>query len=352
MLIYWFLPIILLFGIVTSYEDVKFGKIRNKWIILALAYSIAANIVLFSLKYYDADYLTKFLINSLLSLAAGFLIWHLNLWTAGDAKLFFAFTTLMPIYKPYSYFFFISFLSNAFIPISIVFFIYMLFKTTAEKKLFYFKKTFNAKTIFDIILFIFGFLWIIISVFDLIGLRSNILLSLFAVFLMYYFIERILKIKILYISLLMSLLRLIFDSSVYSLEFIGEFAMLALLFLIIRIFLFSMGSGHFAREVKFTELKEGMIPAETIFKSKGKYFKSPVAFSIIGLAKRKNIGKLLFKNSAKGLGKKEIRILQSLQGKSPLNSLKVQTTMPFDPFIFLGAILTIVFHGNFIGALV
>src|SRR3989338_1553353 len=170
MLIYWFIPMILLLGIVTSYEDIKIGKIRNKWIILALAYSIAANIALFSLKYYDADYLTKFLINSLLSLAVGFLIWHLNLWSAADAKLFFAFTALMPIYKPYSYFFFISFLSNAFIPISIVFFMYMLFKTTTKKKLFYFKKTFNAKTIFDIIFFIFGFLWIITSMFDLIGL--------------------------------------------------------------------------------------------------------------------------------------------------------------------------------------
>lgn len=348
MLIYWLLPMILFLGIVTSYEDIKFGKIRNKWIILALIYSIAANIALFSLKYYDADYLAKLLINSLLSLAVCFLIWHLNLWTAGDAKLFFAFTALMPIYEPYSYFFFISFLSNAFIPISIVLFMHILLKTTAKEKLFYFKKAFSAKAVFKIILFIFGFLWVISSVFGFIGLRSNILLSLFAVFSVHYFIERILKIETFYIGLLMSLLRLIFDSSVYSLKFVGEFLMLALLFLIIRVFLLSMGSGHFAREVKFAELKEGMIPAEAIFKSRGKYFKSPAAFSIIGLAKGKNTGKFLFKNPARGLGKKEIKILRSLQGKSPFNTLKVQTTMPFGPFIFLGAVLTIVFHGSFI----
>src|SRR3989344_1582745 len=220
MLIYWFLPMILLLGIVTSYEDIKFGKIRNKWIILALAYSIAANIALFSLKYYDTDYLINFLVNSLLSLAVGFLIWHLNLWSAADAKLFFAFTALMPIYKPYSYFFFISFLSNAFIPISMAFFMYILFKTTAKEKLFCFKKSLSAKAVFNIIFFIFGFLWVIMSMFDLIGLRSNIFLSLFAVFSAYYFIERILKIEIFYIGLLISLLRLIFDSSVYSLKFI------------------------------------------------------------------------------------------------------------------------------------
>ena len=37
MLIYWFLPMILFLGIVTSYEDIKFGKIRNKWVISAYA---------------------------------------------------------------------------------------------------------------------------------------------------------------------------------------------------------------------------------------------------------------------------------------------------------------------------
>jgi len=347
MLIYWFIPMILLLGIVTSYEDIKIGKIRNKWIILALAYSIAANIALFSLKYYDADYLTKFLINSLLSLAVGFLIWHLNLWSAADAKLFFAFTALMPIYKPYSYFFFISFLSNAFIPISIVFFMYMLFKTTTKKKLFYFKKTFNAKTIFDIIFFIFGFLWIITSMFDLIGLRSNILLSLFVVFLMYYFIERILKIKTFYISLPISLLRLIFDSSVYSLEFIWEFLMLLALFLIVRVFLLLMASGHFAKAVRFSELKEGMVPAEAIFKSRGKYLKRPTAFSLIGPAKGKSFGKPLFRDSARGLGKKEINILKSLQEQLPFKDLMIQSTISFAPFIFFGAILTIISHGSF-----
>ena len=31
MLVYWFLPMVLFLGIVTSYEDLKFGKIRNSY---------------------------------------------------------------------------------------------------------------------------------------------------------------------------------------------------------------------------------------------------------------------------------------------------------------------------------
>ena len=36
------LPVIIILGIVTSYQDIKFGKIKNKWISLALIYSFMA----------------------------------------------------------------------------------------------------------------------------------------------------------------------------------------------------------------------------------------------------------------------------------------------------------------------
>lgn len=41
MLIYWFLPMVLFLGIITSYEDIHSGKIRNKWIIAGFVYVIA-----------------------------------------------------------------------------------------------------------------------------------------------------------------------------------------------------------------------------------------------------------------------------------------------------------------------
>ena len=348
MLVYWFLPMILFLGIATSYEDIKLGKIRNKWILMAIGYSVIVNAVLFSLNYYNIDYLIKFLANDLLSLIVGFVIWYANLWTAGDAKLLFAFTILIPIHSPHSYFFFLTFLSNIFIPISIIFLIHMLFKTSYRRKLFYFKKTFNVKAFFSLIFFIFGFSWAINSMFKIIGLRSNIVLSLLGISAAYYLIERVLKIKIIHISLLLSLVRLVFDSSIYSFKFVKEFSILIFLFLLVRIFLFSMGSEYFTKEVKFNELKNGMIPAETVFEFKGKYFKRLNRFSLARFAEDRKIGKPVFKNLSGGLSREEIKTLNFLGKKLPFKTLRIQTAMPFAPFLFIGALLTIIFQGNFI----
>src|SRR3989338_4082959 len=97
MLIYWFLPMIFFLGIVTSYEDIRFGKLRNKWILATIFYSTLFNLLLISLGHVNLQYITKFLINGFGSLAVGVLIWYANLWTAGDAKLFFAYSLLLPL---------------------------------------------------------------------------------------------------------------------------------------------------------------------------------------------------------------------------------------------------------------
>lgn len=343
MLIYWFLPMILFLGIVNSYEDIKFGKIKNKWILMAVFYSILVYFYLYFLNnVYNLNsvFILNFIINSALALITGFLMWNFELWTAGDAKLFFAFTVLIPISKLQGYFSFINFLANTFVPISIYFLVFAIFKTANKKKIYYFKKTFDIKTISNLILFIFGFSWLVSMAFGFLKLR-NIALSLLILFLLYSFIERILKIKVVYISLLLSLTRLFVDSSVYSLKFARGFSFLVMFFIAIRIFLFTLGSDYFAKELKFNQLKEGMVPAEIIFKFKGKYHKRPIAFSISQLARKRTIGTPLFESSTKGLSKKEIRALQSLYKKLPFKTLRIQSTIPFAPFLFLGALLTI-----------
>ncbi|MBI2558989.1 hypothetical protein HYW20_06730 [Candidatus Woesearchaeota archaeon] len=349
MLVYWFLPMVLFLGIITSYEDIKFGKIRNKWILVAIVYSIIASSILFSLNYYDTNYLIKILANGLFSIIFGFAIWYANLWTAGDAKLFFAFTILMPIHKPHSYFFFLTYLSNTFIPLSIILLFYILFKAGKKKKLFYLKKTFSIKIIFRLIPFIFGFSWIIGLLLGIAGLGSNLVLSFAGIFLLYYIFDAVLKIKILYIGLLLSLARLIFDKSIYSPQFVSQFLLLTFLFMLVRVFLFSVGSGYLSKEIKLNDLEKGMIPAEIIIKINGKYAKRMKSFSLIGSIWHNKIGKPLFRNLARGLSNKDILKLKSLQKKLPFKTLRIQTTMPFAPFLSLGALLTIISQGNFIG---
>ncbi len=150
-----FLPFIFLIGIVTSYGDVRYGKVRNKWIILGLIWGLTI-IVFFFVWYFIASpitryyyfeiqnlpdgspapvftvsltYLAKVILNTVIALVVAFLMWRFNAWAAGDAKLFVVYALLLPLkyywksYLPY----FPSFvlLINIFIPI----FLYLLFRS-------------------------------------------------------------------------------------------------------------------------------------------------------------------------------------------------------------------------------
>jgi len=168
---YLFLPILFLIALITSYQDLKFGKIKNKWIILGLGYGLLIFFLFFiwglvaqpitefyysSIKHLSSDsplpvftiqnfYLKTALINFLIAIIISFLMWHFSAWSAGDAKLFLVFALLLPLKYYYKTFlpFFPSFvlLVNIFIPIFIflsikaLFFCWkLLIKEIKEKK--------------------------------------------------------------------------------------------------------------------------------------------------------------------------------------------------------------------------
>jgi len=98
-----FLPAILIIGIITSYEDFKFSKIRNKWVIIGLSYAALAYIFLGILTLSQSlrgDLFLgfdKFCINFLVSVCVAYILWHSKIWGAGDAKLFICYASLIPI---------------------------------------------------------------------------------------------------------------------------------------------------------------------------------------------------------------------------------------------------------------
>jgi len=117
-----FIPPILFIGLVTSYEDFKLGKIRNKWILFGLYYGLAVyllllvwNFVAEPVTYFYYDHFTginpengyvftvnylyfiKVIYNSILALFIGFALWKFGKFSAGDAKLFFVFAFLLPL---------------------------------------------------------------------------------------------------------------------------------------------------------------------------------------------------------------------------------------------------------------
>jgi len=125
------------------------GKIRNKWIVLGLGYGLAVIFLFFvwgliaqsvaefyysSVKHLpsgspapiftvQAIYLKTVLINFLIAVIVGFLMWYFSAWSAGDAKLFLVFALLLPLEYYHKTFlpFFPSFvlLVNIFMPIFI-----------------------------------------------------------------------------------------------------------------------------------------------------------------------------------------------------------------------------------------
>lgn len=96
-----FLPGILVLGAATSWEDVKAGKISNVYILFSLVYAVLLYGLLWSLNYLSAgvtpgDYFFNLSAGALLSLALGYALWYHDLWSAGDAKLFFAYSVIVP----------------------------------------------------------------------------------------------------------------------------------------------------------------------------------------------------------------------------------------------------------------
>jgi hypothetical protein len=106
------LPVLFFIGLVTAYQDFKEGKIRNKWVIFGLVWGVGIYFLfliwalavpylsqIFSKQFVFIlpSYIFKVFINSAIALIVGYLLWYFDLWSAGDAKLFFVFSLLLPL---------------------------------------------------------------------------------------------------------------------------------------------------------------------------------------------------------------------------------------------------------------
>lgn len=162
------LPMLFFIGLVTSYEDIRQGRIRNKWILLGLGwglgifslliiwYFIAAPVSEFyyfkilarpldspaPVYTFNLAFLQASLLNFFSALIVGFLLWRFNSWAAGDAKLFLVYSLLIPIfhYQPVAWPIFPSF--ALLINIFSVFLIYLCFSIV-----FYFSRLFYQRLV-------------------------------------------------------------------------------------------------------------------------------------------------------------------------------------------------------------
>lgn len=357
---YVFLPIIVLFGIIISFEDIREGKIRNKWIILMTLIAIFLWFLFYFLKIVSLKYLILIFSYSLAALILGFFIWLIGWWSAGDAKLYFAFNLLVPLskYQPGDFPTIVIFI-NSILPIFLFLVIKMLMKSSRKQKINALKGVFEIKRLENLLLIVFALAWVSQGLFLFIGINANYIFNIIAIFGLIQLLERLvafdflkkLKIKSNHLLMGIGVLRILFEYKLMlTIQFWIGFIILTMGYAIIRMFILDLG-GVFSKNVMINELKEGMI-LSGISAKKRKKTGIGGSGSFLNYYCNYKEGRGEFADGI--LTNKDIKKIKfALKKHKPkFKSVKVHETIPFAPFIFLGVLLTFFLQGGIISFLI
>jgi len=368
----YFLPGIILLGIMTSIEDIKQGKIRNKWIITALAYSIIvyAGLISFYLlgDGIEVSYIVELITNFLFAIAIGFGFWYMKIWTAGDGKLFIGFAALIPLtmfslghqkWMPS-----LTLLFNIFIPALAIMTVLILFKIKIKdlKEVItdFIKEFFQPKELVKQLISFFAILWVVSILLSFGEMGNNPMLRVGLTMILFGGIQKKFGDKSVYIMGVVSLARLIFDKSIYSASFLIDLLVLVFVWRLIRSFLrgslSKLGKKVFSEEINVKNLKQGMILAEAVLKKdiiskqELKIWKNYPGVKVVKKGKTYYIlrpkshggSQSFIEEEAEGLTACQINKLR----KTGIKKIMIGQTIPFGPFMFLGVILTLIAKGN------
>jgi Flp pilus assembly protein protease CpaA len=348
MLLWLLLPAILYLGIVSSYTDIKLGKIRNRDILFSSIYALFVISAYILYQYFQnkIDYLAAMyiVVNLITALFFGFLLWIAGFWTAGDAKLYTVFALIVSAAfpKPSSLidFPFVSLTIYSFVPFFLFFAISSLFYIKKEDIIHALKESVSIQPIILAALSIFVLLWpLTIFPKDF----SDPIFSFALVFVLYVLLEKITGKWIIYVLLIFSAARLFFDKRIYSLNFLYVFIIFLVVFVLLRRVVFVIGSYAFSHETKISELKPGMIPTETLKKIDKKYQKEPKKAAGFFSEEAKDAAGI-FQHRPEGLYLTEISKLKklSIEKKLDFSALRINDTLPFSPFMFLAVIIIVI----------
>lgn len=204
-MIEYFLPMIMVLGLYSSYTDIKTKKVSNKIIILSLVYAFVIVFLLNIATYY-------YIIGLFLSVLFSLILWYADLWPAGDAKLFIAYSSLVPFLYD-SYFSWAKILLILFLPIAILYTVRSLTRINNYKN--EIKIILKPKNLLEIFFTLFAV--VLISL-------SNPFLQILPVFavvlsiLVRFLLKKVFKQYSLYIALLISMFVLFFKASIFSLS--------------------------------------------------------------------------------------------------------------------------------------
>ncbi|OYT57378.1 MAG: hypothetical protein B6U68_01905 [Candidatus Aenigmarchaeota archaeon ex4484_14] len=348
---------IIVFGILTSWEDIKHFKIPNYYILFALLFALLENA---SYAFTAQEYFISFMINAVISLLAGYALWVIRVWTAADGKLFFAYSAMIPLSVYYlgyvRYFPSMIIMINTFIPIFVFLVLNLLVKTSIQEKIMMLKKTFSRDIIINMFLIITVMSWFVGMLFSFLHVPRNFFLSFLVIFSMFFILRAKLGKNFTKTLLICLLVRIILDyqTFLYFGFWIGIIKTL-IFFLLAVFFVFNMGVLKFNTDVNIKDLKPGMLLSEIIVKKDGKYSKSltllmPTRFAMLRSLIERVKESAVIKYRSSGLTREDIKKIQQLkkEGKLDFDHLLIQQAVSFAPFLFLGVLLTIILKGSII----
>jgi len=178
--IIYFLPTIVLLGLVTSYEDIKYGKILNKYIITAILLGISIHAILIVADAESLNTISKQLLGTVIASATGIFIWYVKWWSAGDAKLFITYAFLFPVTlfeNQSSVIPIMVLLATMTLPIWTFLFLRAIF-LNPKKITDSLRKSINPKEIISTWLLVLAIPWSVNALLELINLQSNFLLNI------------------------------------------------------------------------------------------------------------------------------------------------------------------------------
>lgn len=363
--LWFFLPPLILLGFVTSYTDIIYGKIKNKWIVYVLIYGILVYLGFFLYYFFNDSSLELVLLiaeekenysffaqtiyNFLFTCVIGILIWLSNIWSAADTKLYIAFSFLTPVnvYTAEYIRFFpgIIIIINA----TIVVLGFLMFTTLKRdfKKL---KESFynllnNPREIIFNIQIVFLIEWFMKELLSFINIKQTTIFFIFGLLIFVIFFARYLRnlatnSNLIIISLI--IVRLIFDFGyVSSMSFFKTFPIIVGVFILLRLFLEDISDKILCKKVPVESLEPGMITDHFLIDTGEKI-----------IARKPHDEKVPGKNfvvpSVEGFTKEEINKIEKARRENRLGFkyLEVATKVPFAPFLFLSVILTLLLDGS------
>jgi hypothetical protein len=365
--LYFFLPGIIALGIFTSFDDIKESKIKNKYVIAALIYTILCYLFViiyeftFSIIYkidfiLNLRYLLEVFISIIISLIFGFGLYVAGLWTEGDAKLFLAYTAIIPL-TTYSFGyirFFPSFaiIINTFLPLLIFYLIKIIVTIIKEKNIHLIKKSFKLNNIFTLILMLFNFGWIFNLINRTINIQANIL-SLFVqyalIIVMIIYLKSIFKKNFIPLLIIVAILRLIIDTTIYNLTYLTSFTIVTIILILLNLIFNEMSEVLTLKKIKLIDLRKDMI---IIRKTQhDKITKSNQLFlELIKTNYQNEINNINRINEIK-ITKTDLIFLHKINENKNIE-FNVKQTIPFAPYIFGGVILTMLFQGSILNFLI